>query len=136
MDQIGPYTFIRISRPPDRVGPQWALAARSGVPGVAIWDTGTRGVPFQVRSMAVALNFVVGRTFFPSYKTLELAGPVSVRYGTVEAQQVYKVLHVEQGENDVQACPRIAVANDSTWYTAIVMATWTLLPLDPFVQRP
>lgn len=136
MDAIGPFTFIRLSRPPERVGAQWAIAARAGVAGVAIWNTGSRGVPFTVDSEAVALHFVQGRTFLQNYKLLEYAGPVSVYFGTEEPAQQYKVLQVQPIGHGVKAVVRAHVANDSTWYRALVFAQWTLLPLDPFVQRP
>jgi hypothetical protein len=134
MDQIGNYSFIRLSRPPDRVSPQWSLSARAGVPGLALWNTDARGTPFTVESEAVALTFVLGRTFLMNYKQLETAGPVSVRYGTVEPQQIYKVLKVEWSGPGVKAVARAHVANDPTWYRALVFASWTLLPIDPFAS--
>lgn len=136
MDKIGPYPFIRLSKPPQRVATQWEISARPGVPGVALWNTGARGEPFTTESEAVALNFAIGRTYILDYKSLELAGPVPVYFGTLEPQQLYKVLKVELTGPGVKAVVRAHLANDTTWYQALVFAQWTLLPVDPYVQRP
>lgn len=136
MDRIGPFPFIRLSGAPDRVSQQWEIAARAGVAGAAIWNTSAHGEPFAVESMAVALNFVIGRTYIFDYKTLERANPVNVWFGTVEVQQLYKVLKVQLVPPYVKRTIRSHVANDPFTYTALVFARWELMPLDPFVQRP
>lgn len=112
----------------------WSPSARSGVSGTALWNTGIRGAPFELDSEAVALNFLYGKTFIHNYKLLELADPVPVFYGTLEEFQLHKVLRVEVVQ--VKSVPRIAIANDPLWYTALVFAHWELLPLDPFTQPP
>jgi hypothetical protein len=136
MDRIGPFQFFRLSRPPERISAQWEIARHSGIHGIALWNTGLAGEPFTVQSEAVALNFSVGRTFFANYKLLEIAAPVTVSFGIMEFDLLFKVLRVSQTEPGVKACPRVHVANDPTWYTALVFATWELIALDPFVQQP
>lgn len=136
MDRIGPNTFVRLSKVPERVTTSWEIDARAGVDGVALWHTGVRGEPFVVESEAVALTYAAGRTYMLDYKLLELAGPVVVWAGTIEPNLLYKVLRVEFAGPGVKAVPRAHVANDPRWYTALVFARWELLPIDPAVQRP
>lgn len=134
MDRIGQFSFVRLDRPPQRASREWEVVARAGVHGVALWDLGQRGTPFQVRSEAVAVNFLQGRSYFANYKTLEVGGAVDCWFGTQEPESLYKVLRVDL--DDVRAVVGAYVANDPTIYRALVMATWTLLPINPFVQRP
>jgi len=137
MDKIGSNAFVRLSKSPERVTTSWEVLARAGINGVALWATGVRGEPFVVESEAVALNYIVGRTYMmESYKPLEAAGPVSVWAGVIEPQQIYKVLKVEYLGPGVKAVVRAHVANDPLWYTALVFARWELLPIDPSVQKP
>jgi hypothetical protein len=136
MDRIGPNTFIRLSRAPERVTTRWDVLARAGVNGVALWAVGVCGEPFVVEAEAVATNFVVGRSLMLEYKLLEAQGPVPVWFGIQEPSHLYKVLKVEFAGPGVKAVPRAHVANDSTWYTALVFSRWELLPIDPGVQRP
>lgn len=136
MDRIGSNAFIRLSGAPERVSQEWEIAARSGVSGLALWNTGARGRPFAVDSEAVALTFAIGRTYLFDYQALERSGPVQVWFGTLEVQQLYKVLRVQLIGPGVKRVVRAHVANDPNVYTALVFARWELLPLDPFVQRP
>jgi hypothetical protein len=136
VDRIGPFPFIRLSKPPERVQSQWEIGARAGTPGVAMWDTGERGEPFTVESQAVATTFAVGRTYLLDYLTLVKAGYVPVWFGTLEPQQLYKVLKVKLVGPGVKSVPRAHVANDTTLYQALVFAEWELMPLDPYAQRP
>lgn len=133
-DRIGPFTFIRLSDPPQRVQAQWEIAARAGVPGVALWDTEERGEPFELESLAVALTYAGARALFLSYLSLVPLGGQQLFYGTLEPQQLYKVLMVTQIE--CKAVPRVHVANDPLSYGALLRARWRLLPLDPLVQPP
>jgi hypothetical protein len=134
MDQIGPYTFIKLSRPPDRAQRQWAIVGISGIHGVQLWDLGERGVPFTVQSQAFETTYALGRAAIPNYQLLVTAGPVSVIFGVLEVEQIFKVLRVEPV--DVKRIVLGKVGGDSTNYQALVIANWTLMPLNPFVSPP
>lgn len=130
MDSIGPFTFLRLSSAPPRVDQQWEIAAWPAISGQALWSLGARGEPFTLTSEAVALTYAYGRDFLAAYKTLELADPVTVSVGTQEPTQLYKVLRVQHAGPGVKAVVRAHVANDPTWYQALVFAEWTLLPIE------
>lgn len=136
MDAIGPFTFVRLSGAPDRVHRMWEAERKSGIDGVAIWNCGDQGEPFNLDSEAVALTYAIGRTALAQYQQLEKSGPVAVRVGTLEPMQKYKVLHVRWKGEGVKRVLRAHIGGDPNTYTALVFATWTLLPLDPFVQPP
>lgn len=136
MDSIGPFTFTKLFNAPDRVHRMWEEQAKTGIDGVALWNTGDRGERFTIDSDAVALTYEIGRTFLAQYQTLEQAGPVMVRVGTLEPMQKYKVVKVHWRNEGVKRVVRAHIGGDATVYTALVFATWTLLPLDPFVQAP
>lgn len=136
MDRIGGFTFIRLDRPPPRTGAQWEISARSGINGIALYNTGIRGEPFTLAAEAVALNHLVGSTFLAQYKALELTGPVTVQNGLYVPDNLYKVLNVDWDGPGPKAMPRVHVANDPLWYTCVVFTRWTLVPIDPFTQPP
>jgi hypothetical protein len=136
MDRIGPYSFVRLDSRPQRVAAQWEISARAGINGVGLWNSGVRGEPFVLTSEAVALTYDIGSTFLQDYKQLELYGPVPIACSVAEQGMLYKVLQVRWRPPGVKAFPRIHLANDPTWYTALVWAEWLLLPLDPFIQQP
>lgn len=136
MDSIGPFTFVKLERAPDRTSRQWEIVARAGVHGVSMWDLGERGEPFTLTSQAVAITYAAGRAFLANYKSLEWAAPVEVYFGTIEAGQLYKVLRVQPEGPGVKRVVRAHVANDPITYQALVFARWLLLPINPFVQRP
>jgi len=133
-DRIGPFPFIRLDAPPDRVARHFEIARKSGINGVAIWDEGEAGEPFDVVSKAVALNFAQARLAFWQYKTLERTGPVQVYFGIAEPSQLYKVLRVKA--LTIKAVLRAHVANDATVYQGWIEAQWTLLPINPFITPP
>lgn len=136
MDAIGQFTFVRLDKAPERVGAQWEIASVAGIDGVSLWNSGNRGQPFTLMSEAVALSYAAGRTFLKQYKSLELAGPVSIVCGVLENDQLYKVLSVNWHGPGVKRVARAHIGGDTTTYGAIVWATWSLLPIDPFVQSP
>jgi len=133
-DRIGPFSFVRLDAPPQRVQPQWEVAGRAGVPGTACWDTGERGEPFSVGSEAVELTFLDGRQAIQDYLTLVSGPPVTLFYGTLEAAQKYKVLKVEL--LGVKRVLGAFIGGSPLIFTALVFARWTLLPIDPFVVKP
>jgi hypothetical protein len=136
MDRIGQFTFLRLSGPPLRAHTEWDIVAQPGIDGSALWATGHRGEPFTLVSEAVALNFGLGRLFHVDYQTLINAAPVSIFFGTIEAQMVYKVLDVKQLPGSPKACLRVKVGGDPLWYQCLVTCEWSLLPIDPFTLKP
>lgn len=134
VDRIGPFTFVRLDEPPQHTSAQWEMAARAGVDGVAFWKTGERGEPFTMDSLAVAYTFEEAKTFYPSYLELVKVGAVPVFFGTVEQGQLFKVTKVQLLQ--CKACVKVVVAKQPTPFGAIVRARWTLVPVDPAVNRP
>ncbi len=135
-DRIGPFEFVRLESSPDRAQESWEVVSRAGVNGTALWQTGSRGETFRIRSEAVAISFAAGRAFLERYTTLVGQGPVLVTHGTVEFQQRYKVLRVVPDGQGVKAVIRAHVGGDPTLYQALVFASWLLLPIDPTILPP
>lgn len=135
-DRIGPFTFVRLEGGVPRAQESWELSARAGVGGHALWATGARGEPFTLVSQAVAHTYPVGKVLLQQYVRLVTQPAVSIFKGTIEQAQRYKVLRVVPEGPGVKAVIRAHVGGDGTTYEALVIARWTLLPIDPTVLAP
>ncbi len=133
-DRIDAHEFIKLSAPPDRVRVLWDQRAKSGIDGVALWDCGTHGEEFTVTSEQMFDTYANARAKILDYKLLEEQGPVTIRYGNVdEPVQTIKVIRVRP-----TLCKAIIgkKGGDASTYLGLLIAEWTLLPIDPAVNPP
>lgn len=123
-DQIGRFLVVRLGPLPPPAMSQLEIAARAGVNGVQLWDTGKRGVPFQVDSLAVVRAIPHAHALARLYTTLIGAGAQQIRYASRVLENRYFVLDVQ---TEIRALVQGRLARDSINYRAEVRARWTLL---------
>lgn len=127
-DQIGRFQFVRLSPLPQNPRPELEIAARAGVDGVQLWDTGSRGTPEQVQSLAAVPNLAVAHALARAYRTLRGDRAQRVRYAQKQLESLYFVVDVQA---TVRRLIRGHLGGDNRTYGAQVEAVWTLLPIDP-----
>ena len=68
MNSIGPFVFTALFGTPVVPAEQAELVARRGVDGTALWRTGSRGEPFQMRSLVDYPSIAVGHQMAYYYR--------------------------------------------------------------------
>ncbi|HEY4760950.1 MAG TPA: hypothetical protein VIH42_10260 [Thermoguttaceae bacterium] len=74
--KIGNFRFLALQGNPDVFKEQLEVIMRPGVDGLAIWQTGSRGRPFTLRSVVDAVDIFHARNLFYEYAQLIGADPV------------------------------------------------------------
>ncbi len=124
---IGNFNFVSMSQPSLRPAQQPHIEARPGVNGVAVWKTGTRGVPFVVRTMVDVLTPTGAVQLFALYRNAILTEPMVFEFMIPHDHPVL-VLDVQPVPGEVSAV-LIGVGGVNGLSQGICRAEWTLLPL-------
>jgi hypothetical protein len=98
LNSIGPFRFLQILGTPKVPTPDVEVVARAGVNDVALWFTGTRGKPFELRTFVDAPDLDSAYDLYDSYLTLIGSPPVAIVYRQIPiaaAGALFSVLHVE-----------------------------------------
>lgn len=95
---IGEFEFVNISLLSLGTQRQLELESRAGVDDVAVWDLGLKGMPFEVRTFAVADDLEEARELYKDYRDI-VGDKVVIKFGDALEEQVtvLKVLPLEGG---------------------------------------
>jgi len=127
MNQIGPHTFDRLTRPPHEVYGHVAIEARAGVDGQTAWQTGERGEPYEVVSTQYAGSVSEADGLVDSYQ--ELIGEiVSVTWLGLPRTDRVLVQNVVPAPQGVKAVLAVYGSLAAIPYQARCTCVWTLLP--------
>ncbi len=128
-DQIGPFSFVKLSRAPALVKQQTVVRARPGVAGVRVQQIGVRGAPFAVESFADALTFAEAQQLATLYAAAPGGDAYSVTYGQINfdsAGHRYFCLDVQIVEIGTLLTTLGGLNTNSQ---AFIRARWELLPV-------
>lgn len=131
---IGSFRFIQLSEPPQPPKKHVEIIQRQGVNGSAIWETGTKGVPFSVRSKVDARDVAHAFRLWHDYVqtigerlTITWGGQTPVYwFEWLSGRQSYYVVVLDVTEPLIR---RVASSSGGLNYPhgAWLEATWKLL---------
>lgn len=65
---LGPFNFLKLEGNPVGLKPQLEIVSRPGIDGVEVWDAGTRGTPFQMRSYVDESTHALAQVLMATYR--------------------------------------------------------------------
>lgn len=124
---IGAFQFFTLIGTPEPPKRDLEIIARQGVNGVAVWDTGTRGHPFTVRSQVDQRDLEHAWTTWHEY--VAEIGEVRPLYWASITPVNYKVLIKDVTDHRIKP---IAPGSSGGYHfpsLAWLEATWTLIAI-------
>lgn len=129
LNRIGPFTFVRLSQPPQFAQQQLAIRSRPGVDGVMLQRLGTRADPFQCESFVDAPTLLDAYELYRQYTTIVGIGAVPVIWGGIPMLANYHVYHVTHVEPvEIRAIVQGHGGLNGISY-AFTRCLWTLQPV-------
>ena len=92
LNQIGTETFITLSQPPESLRQMVEVEGRSGIDGVNIYLTGTRGQQFVVQSSVDLDTLLLAYAKQRTYEAMVGANPVGITWGSLAVPTVTVVV--------------------------------------------
>lgn len=123
-NSIGPHTFLQLTGPFPGLTRDIEVEARSGVEGVALWNTAKRGKPFQVETFVdIPGGAAAATTYLRAYETLIGNGPHSATWAGAPAGVQVEVLAVQA----VEAVQLVAALGGINNGNATLRCRWMLI---------
>jgi len=129
-NKIGPHAFIRIAGPLEGAVRQVEILRRSGVDGVALWDTGERGRPVRVVAEVDVQDRITAELKMQEFREMIGTDPVEVIWNdipfTAVAQVKFSVLDVRKVRSF-----RILTSSGGlvAGAQAFLISQWVLIPI-------
>lgn len=132
--KIGNFNFLTMSPPPpDVLHEEQELIARPGIDGIAVFQNGKQGRPFQVVTEADAQTFAAARALAQSYAAIE-GTAVDLTWNGIDLRQVeslqfvvLRVTVVDTFAIKTFAGSQISSPDPATGYC---VARWDLVPFN------
>ena len=126
VNQIGNFAFLSLEGSVETLKQELELVRRPGVEGVGLWQTGIRGRPFRVRSLANPATKSAARALFRLYCNLIGADPVDFVWSDLDlsARERFQVAVL-----DVRIADCRQLASSSTGLLGWLEADWEVIPI-------
>lgn len=128
MNKIGNFPFVTMSQMPTGHRRQTIVEARSGVNGVFVWHDGFRDRPFQVVTVADAVNVADAQTAIVNYQSI-IGALANVIFANVLRPNQVCVLDVVPMPNQIRQT-LLGIGGLYGTSNGIVAAQWTLVTTD------
>ena len=117
-NSLGPVVFFTIDMPATAAAQQVELESRSGVDGLAIWRTGSRGEPFEITTtIDLVGTLATAQTVLNAYRALQGGGPYTLtRAGTALGSVV--VLSVKPAGDELVVNAIGGINGGNVWLSA------------------
>jgi hypothetical protein len=127
--QIGPFTFINLSRITPGVREQLLRQVKPGQNGVTFWKTGKRADPISLLSVVDTDDVSAAHALLHDYEEQVGVGPLIARWAGIQSELSVIVLDVEEIDGGAHAT-LLGIGGTRGTSSGMLRCVWTINPIN------